>query len=115
MDRYEDLERGLDPHRAEEQDAAVAEVAGRLRQRGIAVTGAEDSDDIANLLAAVERVGLAGEAHGGDVRVDDWPSSPPDTPPYVAPRQQHGGGTRAYIARTEEETAGRGRHPPRPE
>src|SRR5437667_305314 len=52
MDKYEDLERSLDPHRAEEQDAAVAEVAGRLRQRGIAVTGAEDSDDLANLRLA---------------------------------------------------------------
>src|SRR5437016_4493833 len=72
MDRYEDLERSLDPHRAEEQEAAVAEVAGRLRQRGIAVTGAEDSDDLANLLAAVERFELAVEAHGGDLMVDDW-------------------------------------------
>ena len=41
MDRYEDLERSLDSHRAEEQDAAAAEVADRLRQRGIAVTGGE--------------------------------------------------------------------------
>src|SRR2546427_13122446 len=62
MDRYEDLERSLDPHRAEELEAAVAEVAGRLRLRGIAVTGAEDSDDLANLLAAVERFELAVEA-----------------------------------------------------
>ena len=115
MDRYEDLERGLDPHRAEEQDAAVAEVAGRLRQRGIAVTGAEDSDDLANLLAAVERFELAVEAHGGDLMVDDLRSSRPDDPHYVVPRRAHGEVIRAYIGRIDEATAGLRRHPPRPD
>src|SRR2546430_12346370 len=99
MDKYEDLERSLDPHRAEEQDAAVAEVAGRLRQRGIAVTGAEDSDDLANLLAAVERFELAVEAHGGDLMVDDLRSSRPDDPHYVVPRRQHLAWVPAYIGR----------------
>ena len=115
MDRYEDLERGLDPHRAEEQDAAVAEVAGRLRQRGIAVTGAEDSDDLANLLAAVEQFELAVEAHGGDLMVDDLRSSAPDDPHYVVPRRQHGEVIRAYIGRIDEATASLRRHPPRPD
>ena len=49
MDNYEDLERSLDPHRAQEQDAAAAEVAARLRQRGITVTGAERPDDLVDL------------------------------------------------------------------
>ncbi len=92
MDRYEDLERSLDPHRAEEQEAAVAEVAGRLRQRGIAVTGAEDSDDLANLLAAVERFELAVEAHGGDLMVDDLRSSRPDDPHSRDARTARGSG-----------------------
>src|SRR5207237_8628434 len=101
MDRYEDLERSLDPHRAEEQDAAVAEVAGRLRQRGIAVTGAEDSDDLANLLEAVERFELAVEAHGGDLMVDDLCSSRPDDLQYVVPRRLPGEWIRAVIVRIE--------------
>src|SRR2546430_16434232 len=104
MDKYEDLERSLDPHRAEEQDAAVAEVAGRLRQRGIAVTGAEDSDDLANLLAAVERFELAVEAHGGDLMGDDLRSSPPADPPHVGPRRQPGGGIRAHTRRIRQAT-----------
>ena len=115
MDRYEDLERRLDPHRAEEQAAAAAEVADRLRQRGIAVTGAEDSDDLANLLAAVERFELAVEAHGGDLMVDDLRSSRPDDPHYVVPRRVHGEVIRAYIGRIDDATASLRRHPPRPD
>src|SRR2546427_11536177 len=64
-DPYEELEGTLDPHRKEERDAAVAEVAARLRGRGVTVTGTEPPDDLANLLTAVERVEAAGEAHGG--------------------------------------------------
>jgi len=37
----------------EEQARAAAEVAARLRQRGIALTGAERPDDLADLLSAV--------------------------------------------------------------
>ncbi len=43
----------LDPYQDEEQARAAAEVATRLRQRGIALTGAERPDDLANLLSAV--------------------------------------------------------------
>src|SRR5438034_10786981 len=103
MDNYEDLERSLDPHRAQEQDAAAAEVGARLRQRGIAVTGAERPDDLVDLLSAVERFEAAVEAHGGDLMVDDLRSSQPDDPHYVVPRRAHAEGTRAYIARRSEE------------
>src|SRR5437879_13329478 len=90
MDRYEDLERSLDSHRAEEQDAAAAEVADRLRQRGIAVTGGEDSDDLANLLDAVERFEHAVEANGGDLMVDELRSSRPDEADSRVPTREHG-------------------------
>jgi hypothetical protein len=115
MDRYEDLERSLDSHRAEEQDAAAAEVADRLRQRGIAVTGGEDSDDLANLLDAVERFEHAVKAHGGDLMVDDLRSSRPDDAHYVVPRREHGEVIRAYIGRIDEATASLRRHPRRPD
>ena len=115
MDNYEDLERSLDPHRAQEQDAAAAEVAARLRQRGITVTGAERPDDLVDLLSAVERFEAVVEAHGGDLMVDDLRSSQPDDPHYVVPRRAHGEGTRAYIARIDAATAGLRRHPRRPD
>src|SRR5436190_1587844 len=53
-----------DDEERDERDAAVTEVAGRLRDRGIAVTGAEDPGDLASLLEAVERFEAAVEAHG---------------------------------------------------
>ena len=111
MDDYEELERSLDPHRDEERAAAAAEVAARLRQRGIAVTGAERPDDLADLLSAVERFEAAVEAHGGDLMVDDLKSSQPDDRHFVLPRRGHGETIRTYIGRIDEATARLRRHP----
>src|SRR5256884_947913 len=80
MDRYDE--------EAEERAAAVAEVAARLRSRGIALTGAEDPGDLADLLSAVERFEAAVEAHGGDLMVDDLKSSRPDDRHFVVPRSE---------------------------
>src|SRR3989440_10408519 len=55
----------------EERAAAAAEVAARLRSRGIAVTGAENSEALVDLLSAVERVGVAGRALRGGVAGGD--------------------------------------------
>src|SRR6266702_2794551 len=99
MDRYEELERKLNPHRDEERAAAVAEATARLRQRGIAVTGADRPDDLVNLLEAVERFEARVEAHGGDLMVDDLKSSKPDDRHFVLPRRGKGEGLQAYIGR----------------
>src|SRR2546422_5681101 len=90
MDRYEDFERSLDPHRADEQAAVAAEVAARLRDRGVTVTGAERPEDLADLLSAVERFEAAVEGHGGDLMVDDLRSPEPDDAHFVVPRRDHG-------------------------
>src|SRR5881628_2824744 len=111
MDNYEDLERSLDPHRAQEQDAAAAEVGARLRQRGIAVTGAERPDDLVDLLSAVERFEAAVEAHGGDLMVDDLRSSQPDDQHFVVPRRGPGETVRAYVVRIDEAAGRLRRHP----
>src|SRR3989454_12731516 len=89
-DPYEELEGTLDPHRKEERDAAVAEVAARLRGRGVTVTGTEPPDDLANLLTAVGRFEAAVEAHGGDLMVDDLKSREPDDRHFVLPRRGKG-------------------------
>ncbi len=78
--------------RDEEKDprtAAAAEVADRLRRRGVALTGAERSDDLADLLSAVERFEKAVEAHGESIR--------------------------AYIIRIDNAADGLRRHPRRPD
>src|SRR5216117_4536211 len=99
--------------REEERDAsatASAEVADRLRRRGIAVTGAERTDDLADLLSAVERFEKTVEAHGGDLMVDDLKSTQPDDRHFVLPRREHGESVRAYIVRIDTATSALRRH-----
>jgi len=104
--------------RDDEKDArtaALAEVGDRLRRRGVAVTGAEGPDDLANLLSAVERFEKAVEAHGGDLMVDDLKSVKPDDRHFVLPRRDHGESIRAYIIRIDNAADGLRRHPRRPD
>ena len=98
-----------------ERAAAAAEVAARLRGRGIALTGAERPDELADLLSAVERFEAAVKAHGGDLMVDDLKSSKPDDPHFVLPRRAAAEAARKYIVRIDEATAHLRRHPPRPD
>jgi len=95
----------------EQRAAAAAEVATRLRARGIAVTGAENPEDLVNLLSAVERFEAAVEAHGGDLMVDDLKSARPDDRHFVVPRRAKGETIRVYIVRIDEATVGLRRHP----
>src|SRR5437588_10209125 len=99
----------------EERAAAAAEVAARLRGRGIAGTGAGNSEALVDLLSAVERFEAAVEAHGGDLMVDDLKSSRPDDRHFVVPRRAQGEALRAYIRRIDEATAKLGRHPRQPD
>ncbi len=84
-------------NRGADEDRAAAEVADRLRQRGVSVTGAERSDDLADLLSAVERFEKTVEGH------------------FVLPRREHGESIRTYIIRIDEAAAGLRRHPRRPD
>src|SRR6266446_10164103 len=101
--------------RTGDQERAAAEVADRLRRRGIAVTGAERTDDLADLLSAVERFEAAVEAHGGDLMVDDLKSPQPDDRHFVLPRRAPGELVRAYINRIDAATSGLRKHPRRPD
>ena len=99
----------------DERTGVAAEVADRLRRRGVAVTGAEGSDDLADLLSAVERFEAAVEAHCGDLMVDDLRSPQPDDLHFVLPRRNHGESVRAYIGRIDAATAGLRQHPRSPD
>lgn len=99
----------------EARATAAAEVATRLRSRGIAVTGAEKPEDLADLLEAVERFERAVEAHGGDLMVDDLKSPQPDDRHFVLPRRDRGEALQAYIRRIEEAMTRLRRHPPKPD
>jgi hypothetical protein len=115
MDKYENLENELDPHRREERDAAAAEVAARLRSRGISVTESERAEALDDLLTAVERFEAAVTRHGGDLMVDDLKSSQPDDRHFVVPKREEGESIRAYIGRIEDATARLRRHPRQPD
>src|SRR3989475_1716340 len=96
-DPYEELEGTLDPHRKEERDAAVAEVAARLRGRGVTVTGTEPPDDLANLLTAVERFEAAVEAHGGGLMGGGPQSREPRDRHFPLPRRGKGAAGPAHL------------------
>jgi hypothetical protein len=99
----------------EERRDAAAEVAARLRSRGLAVTGAEDPEDLVDLLSAVERFEAAVETDGGDLMVDDLKSSEPDDRHFVVPRRVRGEAVRTYIGRIDEATVQLRRHPRQPD
>ena len=104
--------------RDEEQDArdaAAAEARGRLRSRGVTLTGAERPEELGDLLDTVERFESAVEAHGGDLMVDDLKSTRPDDRHFVLPRRDHGESIRTYIIRIDQAAAGLRRHPRRPD
>jgi hypothetical protein len=98
-----------------ERAAVAAEISERLRSRGVALTGAERPDDLADLLSAVERFEKAVEAHGGDLMVDDLKSPEPDDRHFVLPRRAHAEAIRAYVVRIDDATAGLRRHPRKPD
>src|SRR6266481_4611096 len=98
-------------NRGTDEDRAAAEVADRLRQRGVAVTGAERSDDLADLLSAVERFEKTVEAHGGDLMVDDLKSAQPDDRHFVLPRREHGESIRTYVGRIDAAASALRKHP----
>jgi hypothetical protein len=99
----------------EERATVAAEVADRLRRRGIVVSGADRPDDVADLLSAVERFESVVEAHGGDLMVDDLKSAQPDDQHFVLPPRKPGEAIRSYITRIDAATTALRRHPRHPD
>ena len=96
---FEELQEDLDPHRREEQDSAALETAGRLRQKGVLLTGREKGAQLDDLLTAVDRFEAAVIARGGDLFVNTPTSRPPENPDFVIPQRVPGEDTEAYAAR----------------
>lgn len=94
-----------------ERGHVAAEIADRLRRRGIVLTGKEKPDELADLLSAVERFESAVEAHGGDLMVDDLKSTRPDDRHFVLPRRGQAESVRDYIVKIDEATIALRHHP----
>lgn len=65
MNAYEEYERMVNPHRAEEQRAAAVALRERLRARGITLGPSDREADLLRLQDAVEAVEAALRTHGG--------------------------------------------------
>jgi hypothetical protein len=89
--------------RNDERRHAEDEIAGRLRDRGVRLTGRESGDELADLLDAVERFETAVENHGGDLMVDEpvRAGSPiaPDDEAFVLPRRKDAESVTEFIGR----------------
>ncbi len=80
----------------------AAEVADRLRRRGIGLDGRETDDELVSLLEAVESFELEVERLGGDLMVDEPVRGgvvQPDDQAFVLPTRQRNEGITAYTAR----------------
>ena len=99
QESFEDQQEDLDPHRREERDATALENAGRIRQRGVLLTGRETSGQLDDLMTAIERFEAAVEARGGDLFVNTPFSERPEKPEFVVPQRIPGEDPEAYAAR----------------
>jgi hypothetical protein len=98
-DSFEEQQEALDPHRREERDGAAMELAGRLRQKGVLLTGRETSAQLDDLMTAIDRFEAAVISRGGDLFVNTPFSNPPENPDFVIPPRVPGEDSEAYAAR----------------
>ena len=99
---YEEQQEDLDPHRRQERDGVAMENEGRLRQKGVLLTGGEGSAELDDLMTAVERFEAAVIARGGDLFVDTPFSDQPEDARFVIPQRIPGEDAEAYAARINE-------------
>jgi hypothetical protein len=102
---FEELQEDLDPHRREERDGAAIELTGRLRQKGVLLTGRETSAHLDDLMTAIDRFEAAVIARGGDLFVNTPFSNPPENPDFVIPLRVAGEDTEGYAARINDAAA----------
>jgi hypothetical protein len=98
----------MSDHGRDERSASEAEVADRLRRRGVALDGREADEALVTLLEAVEAFERVVEQRGGDLMVDepvDREVSQPDNQAFVLPRRQAHETIDAFTARVREATA----------
>ncbi|HEX9084735.1 MAG TPA: hypothetical protein VF836_08360 [Gemmatimonadaceae bacterium] len=96
---FEEQQEALDPHRREERDGAALELAGRLRQKGVLLTGRESSGQLDDLMTAIDRFEAGVITRGGDLFVNTPFSNPPENPDFVIPLRVPGEDPEAYASR----------------
>jgi hypothetical protein len=101
------IEQDRGDERHNERERIGVDIAARLSDRGVSLTGEESSEQLVTLLEALERFERAVQAHGGDLMVDEGPAGAdlqPDDPSFVLPRRGDDESVRQYVQRIEEAT-----------
>jgi hypothetical protein len=91
----------------DDRQRAAQEVATQLSRRGVSLSGHESSEELADLLEAVERFEAAVERRGADLMVDEpvsgtGPPIAPDNRAFVLPRREKGESVAHFIGRLTE-------------
>jgi len=84
---WESRQEALDPDREEERRSVSSSVAATLQARGVDLTGKESSEQLVEMLDAVERFEAAVSEAGGDRMVNDPDSTDPQDEAFVLPRR----------------------------
>jgi 23S rRNA G2069 N7-methylase RlmK/C1962 C5-methylase RlmI len=102
QESFEEEQEDLDPHRREERSSAAMELSGRIRQKGVLLTGRETSSQLDDLVTAIDRFEAAVITRGGDLFINTPSSDPPESPDFVIPRRAASEDPEAYAARINE-------------
>ena len=95
----EERQSELNPHRTDDRERATELIAARLRERRVALTGDENSEEVVNMMTAVERFEAAVAALGGDSMTNAPDSHDPDNEAFVLPPRRDGEPAGAYADR----------------
>jgi hypothetical protein len=98
---WEARQEELDPGREEERRAVSSAVAATLQGRGVDITGSETSEQLVEMLDAVERFEAAVSEAGGDRMINDPDSSDPQEGAFVLPRRAADESPYEYAARVQ--------------
>ena len=102
------LEQDRGEERSDERARVGMDIAARLSARGVVLTGDESSEELVNLLEALERFERAVQAKGGDLMVDEGPPNAelqPDDASFVLPRRADDESVSRYLRRIDEGTS----------
>ena len=90
-----------------ERDRVAAELASRLRARGVAIRNDDSNDAVSEMEDAVERFEDEVSSRGGDLMVDEPPrghSGKPDDPRFRLPLRHADESVDHYLSRLDQAT-----------
>lgn len=92
------------PGRVEERALVRDELAGRLRDNGVELSGDESDEQVVEIVSAVDEFQLAVARVGGDSMINDVDSSQPEDPRMVVPVRQGDEPVSRYLTRIRQAT-----------